>query len=195
MALEGLILSMMSVVLGAVGVYFAVEHWMDRKRLATQAISWDYCFLVAEDLRKKIRRWNPDLVLGIGRSGGIWGGWMAGNLGSKPFAVIDDKYMKDEVSFPGGALLLQAIRATYPEAEKVLLIEGASTRGTTIRKFREEFSDLLEGWDARFAVLFAATTSNAEIQFVGREGPAQWPAEMPWHAQKNWIRAMGRKDA
>jgi len=195
MAAEAIAFSVLSLILGATGVFFGAGHWRERKRLARQALSWDYCFLVAEELCRKIGKWDPDLVIGIGRSGGIWGGWMAGNLGSKPLAVVDDNYRSDDVSFPAGSLVLNAMKTTYPSARKVLVIEGASSRGTTIRRFRAEFREELSRWEVRFAVLFAANTSDAEIAFVGKEGPEHWPDEMPWHVQKGWIRAMKRGDS
>jgi len=192
MTIAAIVFSVLSIVLGATSVYFAFEHRRDRKKVAANAINWNYCFCVAEDLRRRISVWDPDLVIGLGRSGGIWGGWMAGNLGSKPFGVVDDKYDDHVVSFPGGDRVLEALRATYPSGCKVLLIEGASTRGTTIKQFKSDFAHLLEGWDLQVAVLFVSTTSDAEIDYIGRYGPEEWPRRLPWHQNRNWITAMRR---
>ena len=127
-----------------------------------------------------------ELGLGVGRSGGIWGGWMAGNLGSLPFGVIDDKYEPNSVTFPGGTEVLRALHATYPEAKKVLLIEGASVRGETINKIRTELSEQLEIWEVKFAVLFVSRHSNAKIDFIGRLVPDKFLDRMPWHHTSNW---------
>ena len=120
---------------------------------------------------------------------------MAGNLGSKPFGVVDDEYLEPNgVSFPGGSEILIALRAAHPSVKKVLLIEGASSRGRTITQFKSEFACELKYWEVRVAVLFVAATSDAYIDFVGQQGPEKWPKRMPWHSSESWNTAL-RRDA
>ncbi|GFO80543.1 MAG: hypothetical protein A49_01700 [Methyloceanibacter sp.] len=191
----GLFFAALSAIATTVAVVIAYEHRRDRRRVAKNSVNWNYSFCVAEDLRRRIKTWGPELIIGIGRSGGIWGGWMAGNLGSLPFGVVDDKYESNNVSFPGGADVLAALKRTHPSVRRVLLIEGASARGQTINEFRAKFADLMTDWDVRVAVLFVAESANADIEYCGRVGPSEWPDRMPWHQDKSWVRAMKREDA
>jgi hypoxanthine phosphoribosyltransferase len=145
--------------------------------------TWDHSLRTAAKLLKMIEGndWGaPDIVIGLGRSGGIWGGWLAGNLGSLPFGVVDDKY--PEVEFPGGEEVLLALRKFYPGAHKLLVVEGASSRGTTLNRFRERFDQVLSGLDVRYAVLYLNSSSDARIDYVGELGPEPWPTRFPWHS-------------
>lgn len=80
------------------GLLLAVVVWRERRRMRSQP-SWDEALRVADTLIDTIQqsRFSPHLVIGLGRSGGIWGGWLAGNLGSLPFTVIDLEYEVDEI--------------------------------------------------------------------------------------------------
>ena len=173
-AVVGVLGTVISTVI-AVIQYRRVSVW--KKRL-----TWDDSLRTSTKLLRNIEQsgWIPDIVLGLGRSGGIWGGWLAGNLGSLPFSVIDDKY--PEVSFPAGAKILRVLREEYPLMSKMLVVEGASSRGETINQFRDEFSVILQGIEIRFAVLYMNPASSAKIDYVGEVGPEPWPLRFPWHS-------------
>lgn len=150
-------------------------------------LNWDKALRVAERVLIGIQKsgWKPELVIGIGRSGGIWGGWLAGNLGSLPFGVVDDKYtVQDEliVEFPGGKEIIAAILKSHPSIRRILIVEGASTGGQTPLKFKESFSEILGGIEFKFAILYQSPTSTARIDFVGQIGPEPWPEKFPWHS-------------
>ena len=107
--------------------------------------TWDDALRVAEKLLNTIEgSFMPDLVLGLGRSGGIWGGWLAGNLGSLPFAVIDIEYDDGEVvlraEFPGGEEVLSSVRKRFPNSPHVLVVQGAASGGMTFREFFAKFN-------------------------------------------------------
>ena len=59
--------------------YFRLRKW---KRMFT----WDNALRIAEKVLKEIQKnsWKPELVIGIGRSGGIWGGWGFEEQGENP---------------------------------------------------------------------------------------------------------------
>ena len=103
---------------------------------------------------------------------------LAGNLGSLPFTVVDDRYTVNadlHVDFPAGADVLAAIRRTYPDKRRILVVEGATSTGKTPAKFLEEFAGELKGLDQNPA-------STADIAFVGRHGPEPWPDRFPWQS-------------
>lgn len=145
-------------------------------------LTWNDSLRTAAELLADIQGsgWDADVVVGLGRSGGIWAGWLAGNLGSKPFAVVDDKY-SPEVEFPGGAMVVENLRNTYPAMRRMLVVEGASSTGDTFRAFQNHFAGLLTEIEVRFAVLYRSPLSKARIDYVGEEGPEPWPARFPWH--------------
>lgn len=151
-----------------------------------QQLTWDDALRTAEKVLTRIRDsgWRPELVIGIGRSGGIWGGWLAGNMGSLPFALVDDRYQSDEsfrVDFPAGHGVLASLRETYPEKRRLLVVEGASSTGQTLSNFVEQFSKELEGCEVKFAVLYQNPAAVVRIDFVGEVGPEPWPKKFPWH--------------
>jgi hypothetical protein len=124
-------------------------------------------------------------VIGIGRSGGIWGGWLAGNLGSLPFGVIEKRMsVKNEtfeVDFPGGEEIIKTLLRNNPSITKVLIVEGATSGGKVLTKFKESFSHIFGEIDVKFAVLYKNPASSANINFVGQTGPEPWPEKFPWH--------------
>ena len=148
--------------------------------------SWNDVLLTAEKVLVKIEGsgWKPDLILGLGRSGALWGGWFAGNLGSLPIAVIDISYRDTQagrvVTFPVGALVLDALREVYGSALNVLAIEGASSTGQTITEFMAQYKQRVTGWDMKFAVLYKNRAVATRIDFVGGTLDP-WPNRLPWH--------------
>lgn len=156
------------------------------KEMSKNFLDWNHAVDTARKLITDIKTdnvWEPEIVIGLGRSGGIWGGYIAGNLGSLPFTIIDDKYKKNGtilVGFPGGKDILKTIKETYPEIKHVLIIEGASSRGTTFNKFKDEFTTEIKDWDIKYAVLYKNSSSDGIIHYVG-QALENWPKNFPWH--------------
>lgn len=136
---------------------------------------------------KKEPNWEPSLVIGIGRSGGIWGGWLAGNLGTKPLLVVDVSYYEQSPpEFPGAEQVLSALEEFRDLGDKILLVEGAASTGQTFRYFIERFSDQLRSWKIKKAVLYKnPVVPKKDIDFVGRS-LERWPERFPWHEQADW---------
>ena len=180
------ILAVIGAVASMAAVMASVIRWY-RLRLWRRQLTWDDALRVARTLLEKIEgsEWKPAVVIGIGRSGGIWGGWLAGNLGGVPFAVVDDRYEQTaeglRVEFPGGEDVLGSLGRLYGDNLRILLVEGATSTGQTPLEFQRRFARQLNGWDVRVAVLYKNPSSAASIDFVGMEGPEPWPARFPWH--------------
>ena len=178
----GAIASVSGAVISA-AYYFHVWRWK-------RQLTWDDALRVAEQLLQQIEGsdWKPDIVIGLGRSGGIWGGWLAGNLGSLPLGVIDVTYEETpvggrSVAFPGGWQVLSSLKETYPDDRNVLVVEGASSTGQTPREFRQELISKIPDWDVKLAVLYKNPTVAERIDFVGKADLEPWPTRFPWHAR------------
>ncbi len=194
------ILAIVGAVAGVVGLVVLVVELYHRRKWKRR-ITWDDALRVAEGLLKEIegRSWKPQVVIGLGRSGGIWGGWVAGNLGSLPFTVVDLKYSEGgkgvDVEFPGAEDVLLSVRKTHGGQANVLVIEGATARGPTIREFLKRFEKELEGWSVKTAVLYRNPASDAPLDYVGKEDLARWPTDdmpFPWHVRAGYRPFLGR---
>ncbi len=165
-----------------------------RRRERSGGQSWDDALKVVYKILSQIRRedWRPDLVIGLGRSGGIWGGWLAGNLGSLPFTVVDVRYADDgAVTVEYRPDLVSTLAEVYPALKtratlRVLVVEGATSTGRTPEQFRQVFRSELTGWDVRTAILFVNPASTAAVDYIGCMGPEPWPRRFPWHLETAW---------
>ena len=170
---------------------YLIYHWKRR-------ITWDDALRVADRLLAQIEAdsWKPDLVVGIGRSGGIWGGWLAGNLGTLPFAIVDVKYEEGKSpEFPAGEDVLGALLQTYGSGTNVLVVEGATTTGDTFQEFSRKFGSKLERWKMRTGVLYRNPVSKFEVDYVGHERLSHWPLDdrpFPWNKRACYRPFLGR---
>ena len=189
-------LSVVSTIAGVAGVVLAVYYGYLRPRWM-HSLNWSDAIGVAQRLLAKIERggWKPDIVIGLGRSGGLWGGYLAGNLGTLPFGVVDLKYDDEPpertVSFPAGEEVLTALLANHSQGKRVLVVEGASSTGQTFREFRKAFGERFDQSQMRFAVLYKNSVSEAAIDYVGEENLEPWPEEFPWHERSAYITFIG----
>jgi hypoxanthine phosphoribosyltransferase len=141
-------------------------------------------------LLRKIRQsgYKPDFVLGLGRSGALIGGWLAGNLGSIRIEVIDRVHKEGKaqsMEFPHIDKRLQLLSAIYGQTAQVLVVEGATTRGTTFQEFETIRHAVLPKWDCRFCVVYEIDTNLFEMDFVGKRLPRA-PESYPWHATDDY---------
>lgn len=147
--------------------------------------NWNYSFEIANKLLSDIESSGKkiDLVIGLGRSGGIWGGWLAGNLGSLPFYTLDIKYSVDEngdrqIEFPHSQEILQLISGN---TKCILVIEGAASTGNTFAAFKKKHLPLFSNVNFKFAVLFKNSSASITIDYVGKILDNGWPKKFPWH--------------
>jgi len=124
--------------------------------------------------------YKPDLVIGIGRSGGIVGGLIAGYLKAKPFRGFNWNYKnikkdgkKERIHIHDKTIEIEK------EQQKILLVEGATTTGQTPKKalafFKEKFPDK----EFRFAVLVRQKSSEASIDYCAYK--VLGIKILPWH--------------
>jgi hypoxanthine phosphoribosyltransferase len=162
------------------------------KNVFKRSISnWDYSFIVANNLLQKIEKSNfkPDLVIGLGRSGGIWGGWVAGNLGSIPFYSVETKYTLDghgdrKIDFPYAPDILGLI--IQANCKNILIVEGAASTGATFVEFKRQHLTPFADKIFKFAVLFKNSTASISIDFIGETVDNKWPEKFPWHIRDQY---------
>lgn len=124
--------------------------------------------------------YEPDLVIGIGRSGGIVGGLIAGYLGAKPLRVFNWNYKNEKIE--GKVRRVHTHDKTVEiekEQEKILLVEGATTTGQTPERALTFFKEQFPGKDFRFAVLVRQKSSIAHIHYCAYE--VLGIKILPWH--------------
>lgn len=126
---------------------------------------------------------QPQLVVGIGRGGGFVGGWLAGNLGSVPFEVVERSHSRDSVNpvaFPHVETKMAYLRESYGESVTALIVEAATTRGTTLREFERLRLKHLPEWSCSYAVLFTNRAVDFPIAFSAKT-LERTPDRYPWH--------------
>lgn len=123
---------------------------------------------------------EPDLVIGIGRSGGIVGGLIAGYLQAKPFRCFNWNYKNVKKDGKKGRIHVhdKAIEIEK-EQQKILLVEGATTTGQTPEKALAFFKEKFPGKEFRFAVLVRQKSSTAPIDYCAYE--VLGIKILPWH--------------
>jgi hypoxanthine phosphoribosyltransferase len=142
--------------------------------------TWDDVVRGTERLQLLMERegYAPQVVLGLGRSGGIMGGLLASFLGSIPLRVLDLTY-----SHATNALNVEFARPNldFPEgAKRVLVIEGATTGGTTPRAAAAFLQQHFPEVEFRFAFLIQSVQSAFRGDYFAylEYGPL---TSLPWH--------------
>jgi hypoxanthine phosphoribosyltransferase len=123
---------------------------------------------------------KPDMVLGIGRSGGILGGLIAGYCGAIPFRAMNWN-MKDQ------EMGNTTVRQHYYDQEclleynykKILLVLGATTNGERPNKALDFFEEKFPNKNFQFAVLVRTHTSVGRISYCAYE--VSKIKVLPWH--------------
>jgi len=129
--------------------------------------------------------YHPDLVVGIGRSGGIIGGLIAGYLGAKPFIAVNCDLK--EIEEAGAFRRIPVFDSEFsiaPKYKNILLVEGATTAGDIPREaialMKQKFPQRdFPNMDFRFAVLVKQLTSTAPIKYCAYE--VKDIKKLPWH--------------
>ncbi|MGN6516387.1 MAG: hypothetical protein ACTHLR_11180 [Rhizomicrobium sp.] len=141
-------------------------------------------------LLKQIKEsgFTPDFVLGLGRSGAFLAGWLAGNLGSLRIEVIDRIHKddpSDPMEFPNAKEQLALLKKIHGEAARVLVVEGAATRGGTFYHFEKIRREYVPHWQCKCCALYRVDTANVRLEFFAQSLKAA-PLKYPWHKTHEW---------
>ncbi len=173
---------------------YAVKKWM--KRFFTESIhktlpsptgghyKWEDVHRGLGHIQDEMERtkFHPDLVLGLGRSGGVVGGILASSLGSIPIRLWDLKYTKDknvvDVAFS------EDIPQFPAKTKRVLVIEGATTSGQTPKKAKEFLVKKFPKIEFKFVVLIQSVTSIFHADYYAYEELGALEP-LPWHGRRS----------
>lgn len=179
-----LTLGIVSGLISVFGVGFVAYRYWARKRAA---LSMQSAVRRAERMLEAMQRdrFAPAAVLGLGRSGALWGGWFAGNLGSLPIHVVNRHF---EVTQTGRRVvleecepLLRQLRRKYGDGASFLVVEGATTTGNAFLDFETCLARAYPTADVRTASLYVQTGTIRVPDYAGDEALAPWPEKFPWH--------------
>jgi hypoxanthine phosphoribosyltransferase len=140
--------------------------------------SWFSITFRAKKLIRKIREsgYTPDIVVGLGRSGAVLGGLLAGNLGVLPITVVDRTYewIDDKTR---AVRPISFIAKGVFRGKKILLVDAAPHTGETCRAIKDELLKASPA-DLRIASLFKYTYTIQIPDFYIDE--VQKVRKMPW---------------
>jgi hypoxanthine phosphoribosyltransferase len=173
----GYVAAIFGVATGSIAFY---RQW---KALLNNRFTWRRVEKGITKLVAKMRKdnYNPDLVVGVGRSGGIIGGLIAGYLGAKPFTALNCKY--ENINKNGATVRKVTFDRDFQissEYKKILLVEGATTAGDTPKAVLSYMQDKFDkNNEYRFAVLVREHGGNAPINYTAYE--VEKVKKLPWH--------------
>ncbi|MCK4764684.1 MAG: nucleotide-binding protein [Candidatus Aminicenantes bacterium] len=170
-----------------------IKEWLQNTEVYCTDMDEDRSEFTWPDVEKGIGRivsqmeeetYNPDLVIGIGRSGGIIGGLIAGYLGAKPFRGFNWNFLDVEHNgVKNREHIYDKTITIEQDQKKILLVEGATPIGErpqmALNFFRKEFPSK----EFRFAVLVRSKASTAPINYYAYE--VSNIKILPWHV-KSW---------
>jgi hypoxanthine phosphoribosyltransferase len=189
------ILSILSSIIGIIasiyGVFKFIQKWKSRKIRNFTDFERDLIRLL-----KRINKENysPDIVLGIGRSGALVGGWLAGNLGSKPIEIIERLHTeKCFYDFLHINKKINFIKESYGSDISVLVVQGATANGGSFSAFEGIQKELAPDWKVKYAVVYEVDSCRFDIPFEGMVID-KIPEKYPWHWDDKYQKAIrGRK--
>ena len=171
-------------ILGVIGTIAAI--YMAGVRFAEQLgyFSWWGICIRSRKLLKKIKnsRFFPDLVIGVGRSGAVLGGILAGNLGVIPITIVDRRY--DWIGNTRQVIPLIFVKEQDVRGKRILLVDAAPHTGETLRVLKNklmQFQPVELHTASLFKVKYSVETPDYYIKEVKKV------KKMPWRFTKDYI--------
>ena len=161
-----------------------IRNWQD-SRVDQFASIERHALKLLEQIEES--RFTPAVVLGIGRSGALVGGWLAGNLGTLPIEVIDRMHQvsSDPVDYPNLQAKIDLMISIYGASAHVLVVEGAATRGNSFISFERSRRLIAPDWSCKYAVLYEVETNISHIDFAAKR-LSRTPGKYPWHKRSGY---------
>jgi len=138
-------MSVGTTVIAVVGT--AMGTWLGTRRLSlplalTRRLGWKHVETGMRKVMKELRvdNFTPELIVGLGRGGAIFGGLLAGNIGLVPLQLLDRVPPKQ-----GEKKEVRLCGELVGSPRVVLLVTGECIRGDSLslaeRKLRERYPD------------------------------------------------------
>ncbi|MGH2348245.1 MAG: hypothetical protein ACRDFT_02120 [bacterium] len=159
------IVGLLAAIIGIItGIHYLVQ--MLRRR-EFRKLSWRMVNRGVVTIIANLRRDNfiPDLVIGIGRSGAIFGGLIAGNMGNIPLAVVDRKLHWDEKRRDIILSDFSELRVK-PQHQKLLFVIGEIYSAQSISEVVKHFQPALEGRQWRTASLVKLDVAPVNVDYT-----------------------------
>lgn len=165
-------MTIIGLIFGAVGAPLSViglrQWWTSRH---PKQLTWKHVEHAIQNLKHAIRtdHYQPDVVIGLRRSGAVVGGMLAGVLGNRPIMIVNWNY-----EWRDGDRKIVDLQWGFDSAElsgkKILLIDGRPTSGTSLGDIRERLTALTLSdppAEIRTAALFKFGPSRVTYDYVG----------------------------
>lgn len=151
------------------GVYLLEKY----RSLKPRHLRWTDLEQAIRALKHQMRTdgFQPDLVVGLRRSGGVVGGILAGVMGTVPLAIVDWDY-----EWASGQREIKRLALNLsPEAlagKRVLLVDGRPRTGATLAAVRRKLDEFASGNAPaviKVAAVFTQGIGPLEFDYVGME--------------------------
>ncbi len=168
-------------VIGSLSTFFYILDYLKRNK----KITWKDVTKASESLFLKMARdrYNPTVIIGIGRGGAIMGALLSGLYGHIPLIVIDRKY-----TWRNGRRYDDIIlKADFPEnlLERVLLVSGETHTGNTMRFYYNYFQES-GAREIKKATLIYSKESIEKVDYIGIFGKGD--ERLPWMLSENYVK-------
>lgn len=129
------------------------------------------------------RQYMPDLIVGIGRSGGVIASMISGNMGIIPLCVIDRKYW-----WENGVRkmeIISTLNSNFIQGKKILMVMAETFSGETIKMCKKYLSEMKPD-EIMTLVIFKGDKSPVTPDFYAELANDKMP--VPWRITPEYIR-------
>lgn len=176
--LAGQALGSISAVLAIVGAGYGAYRWY--RMQSPTMVSWRLVekgvLRIIVDMRKD--NFIPDLVVCVGRSGAIFGGLIAGNMGNVPIALLDRRFQWDKSRIREDVPLSFSEVHVDDSVRSVLVVIGEIYSGSSIKESLERLEKVLNGRKYKLACLTKIKFAPVNVDYWVYE--VQKPSRPAW---------------
>ena len=190
----GICLTIASFVGTVIGIIAGVrklksEHSKGRKK--KEKFSMRTVKASVDDIVEQARNdaFDPSLIIGIGRGGGIFGSLISYRLNHRPLIVIDRDY--DWKTGDRKESLLYDFDIPGYLLDRVLLVAGEAHTGATMRLFKEHLAKIGAGV-VKTCAFYRQLVCKCDINYCSKEGDGS--PLMPWQDEESRRDSLNKKE-
>lgn len=188
-AFVGQVLGVISAVLAIIAAAYTSYRWYISR--SPTKVSWRRVergvLRIIHDLRRD--NFVPDLVVCvvcIGRSGAIFGGLIAGNMGNVPIALLDRRFQWDKGRVRDDVPLSYSEVHIDDSVRRVLVVIGEIYSGSSIKESLGRLEGVLNGREYRLACLNKVSFAPVKVDYCVYE--VEKPGRPPWVISNQYAR-------